>query len=29
MPNETLARRYAQAIFELASEAGKAPEVGR
>ena len=29
MPNETLARRYAQAIFELAREAGKVEEVGR
>ena len=29
MPNETLARRYAQAIFELAAEAGKVPEIGR
>ncbi len=29
MPNETLARRYAQAIFDLAAEAKKPAEVGR
>lgn len=29
MPNETLARRYAQAVFELAAQAGKVEEVGR
>ena len=29
MANETLARRYAQAVFDLATEARKADEVGR
>lgn len=29
MPNQSLARRYAQAVFDLASEAGKAAEVGQ
>jgi F-type H+-transporting ATPase subunit delta len=28
MPNETLARRYATAIFQLATEAGAVPAVG-
>jgi F-type H+-transporting ATPase subunit delta len=28
MPNETLARRYATAVFQLASEAGAVPQVG-
>ncbi len=29
MADETLARRYAQAVFDLATQAGKAAEVGR
>jgi F-type H+-transporting ATPase subunit delta len=29
MPNETLARRYATAVFQLAQEAGKVPGVQR
>lgn len=29
MADETLARRYAQAVFELATQSGKAAEVGR
>jgi F-type H+-transporting ATPase subunit delta len=29
MPNETLARRYATAIFQLATESGAVAEVGR
>jgi len=29
MPNETLARRYATAIFQLASEAGEIAGIGR
>jgi F-type H+-transporting ATPase subunit delta len=28
MPNETLARRYATAVFQLANEAGAVPQVG-
>jgi F-type H+-transporting ATPase subunit delta len=28
MPNETLARRYATAVFQLATEAGAVPQVG-
>jgi len=28
VPNETLARRYAQAVFDLAREAGKIAEIG-
>ena len=29
MANETLARRYAQAVFDLAGEAGKVADTGR
>jgi F-type H+-transporting ATPase subunit delta len=29
MPNETLARRYATAVFQLAQDAGKASAIGR
>jgi F-type H+-transporting ATPase subunit delta len=29
MPNETLARRYATAVFQLAQEAGKVAEISR